>query len=269
VSGVLALGPLAIPHAVLLVLAALAAALAVGHVLGTRRGVDAGPALWRAFLAGIVAARLGFVWEFSRAYLDAPLTILDVRDGGWNPVAGLAGVLLYSLSQALRFPALRSPLHWAVGVGSMFWIAGSVVLALHSGTGQPVPSVRLAGLDGTPVELQSFIGRPTVVNLWATWCPPCVREMPVLQKAQADHPGVNFVFVNQGESPEQVAVWLQRRRLDLRNVLVDGHRRAGAALGHTAYPTTLFYDAQGRLVATRVGEVSAATLAEKLERLKR
>ena len=74
--------------------------------------------------------------------------------------------------------------------------------------------------DGTTVRLASFEGRQTVVNLWATWCPPCQREMPVLQKAQAARPDVHFVFVNQGESAQQVAAYLARSGLQLRNVLL-------------------------------------------------
>lgn len=104
-----------------------------------------------------------------------------------------------------------------------------------------------------------------VVNLWATWCAPCRREMPVLQQAQAARPEVHFVFLNQGESAERVLAFLGSQQLPLRNVLLDAHGQAGAQLGHRALPTTLFYDASGRLVDTRVGELSHATLAQRLE----
>ena len=106
-----------------------------------------------------------------------------------------------------------------------------------------------------------------MVNLWATWCPPCQREMPVLQKAQAARPDVHFVFVNQGESAQQVAAYLARSGLQLRNVLLDAKGDAGTALGHRALPTTLFFDAEGRLVDTRLGELSEASLAERLANL--
>jgi hypothetical protein len=91
--------------------------------------------------------------------------------------------------------------------------------------------------------------------------------MPVLQKAQAARPDVHFVFLNQGESPRQVAAYLARSGLQLRNVLFDLHGDAGARLGHRALPTTLFFDASGRLVDTRVGELSEASLAERLANL--
>ena len=56
--------------------------------MGRQAGIDAEPLLWRIVLIGAVAARLVFVVQFNDAYLKAPLTILDIRDGGWSPLAG-------------------------------------------------------------------------------------------------------------------------------------------------------------------------------------
>src|SRR5690606_40886240 len=64
-------------------------------------------------------------------------------------------------------------------------------------------SLALTKLEGGEVRLPTFIGQPTVVNLWATWCPPCRREMPVLRDAQQRYPDIAFIFANQGESAEQ------------------------------------------------------------------
>ncbi|MDP1532892.1 MAG: TlpA disulfide reductase family protein, partial [Rubrivivax sp.] len=125
----------------------------------------------------------------------------------------------------------------------------------------------LTSLEGRPMNLAEFKGKPTVVNLWATWCPPCVREMPVLHQAQMERPDVNFVFLSQGESADKVGSWLRARKLPLHNVLIDANKQAGAAFKEGALPTTLFFDAQGRLHSTRVGELSAATLSERLQGL--
>ena len=124
-----------------------------------------------------------------------------------------------------------------------------------------LPQLDLATLDGRAVPLDGFVGKPTVVNLWATWCPPCRREMPVLQQAQGANPDVNFVFVNQGEKPDAIQSFIDRQGLTLRNVLVDERLQTGSALGHRALPTTLFFDARGQLASTHIGELSQATLA--------
>ncbi|MCX7055154.1 MAG: TlpA disulfide reductase family protein, partial [Proteobacteria bacterium] len=100
------------------------------------------------------------------------------------------------------------------------------------------------------------------------WCPPCRREMPALQRAQAANPDVNIVFVNQGEESRTIAAFLDRQGLALSNVLVDPQSSTGAALGHSALPTTLFFDAHGRLASTRIGELSQATLTQRLASLR-
>ena len=89
----------------------------------------------------------------------------------------------------------------------------------------------------------------------------------MLHQAQVDRSDVNFVFLNQGEAADKVGAWLQARKLPMRNVLIDANQQGGAAFKQRALPTTLFFDAKGRLVSTRIGELSSATLAERLQAL--
>ncbi len=260
----LILGPLALPYALLLLYVVVATSMLVGARCSRKTGVTVEPVLWKTLLVGLVVARCAFVWEFRAAYMASPLSMLDIRDGGWNATAGFIAAWLFALSLYGRHPALRWPMQAALLTGSMVWLIGSITLSLRPDTGQEMPALGFASLEGQTVQLAEFKGRPTVVNLWATWCPPCVREMPVLQKAQRDQPGVNFVFLNQGESSDKVGAWLQARKLALHNVLLDPTRTAGAAFKQSALPMTLFFDANGRLVSTRIGELSSATLAERL-----
>jgi hypothetical protein len=75
---------------------------------------------------------------------------------------------------------------------------------------------------------------------------------------------VNFVFINQGETSQRVESWLSARGLPLQNVLLDSKGEALAAFKQRGLPTTLFFNAEGRLVGSRTGELSKATLAEEL-----
>lgn len=264
---VVQLGPLALSVGVLLTMGALVTGHQVGMRLGRRAGHDMERVLWRMLLVGLAASRLAFVLQWRGAYLAEPLSFLDIRDGGWEPGWGLAAACLYGLHAARHEGALRRNVVAAVLATGATLVAGNLALLWIARPAQPLPELSLRSLDGAAVSLAGFNGRPTVLNLWATWCPPCRREMPVLQQAQHVHPNVNFVFVNQGEAAQTITHYLQRQGLELRNVLIDERQQAGLALGQQALPTTFFFDAQGRLAATRVGELSAATLAQQLERL--
>ncbi len=260
----LQIGPLSLPYSVLLTWVAIALSGFLATRLARAAGTNAEPTLTLMLLVGLVAARLAFVWQWREQYLASPLSILDIRDGGWEPIAGVVVALLFGLHRARRQAGLRKPVLAAAFTTGTVLLLGGVGTLLVAASAVPLPPLTLSSLQGRPVSLAGFAGKPTVVNLWATWCPPCQREMPVLQQAQAANPDVNIVFVNQGEEAPTIAAFLDRHGLALGNVVVDPQRRTGAALGHRALPTTLFFDAQGRLVDTRIGELSQATLTQRL-----
>lgn len=261
----LQLGPLAIPTGPLLLALAAGLGLCVGKLTGRRSGLDPEPALVRMLLLGLLIARLAFVWTWRHAYWQEPLTVLDVRDGGWDPAVGLAASGLYALTLAKQQPALRRSL--AAGLATTLVIGAACAIWLWSSAANQtqLPAIQLPALGGGSTALRSFTGKPIVINLWATWCPPCRREMPLLRQAQTEHPEVNFVFINQGEDDRAVTLFLQAQHLPLRNVLLDKATRVGAAFDSMGLPTTLFIDAQGQLVSTHLGALSTATLARGID----
>ena len=264
----LQIGPLSLPYSVLLTLVAVVLGGFVANRLARAVDIDVEPTLTYMLLVGLVASRLAFVLQWREQYFDQPLSILNIRDGGWEPAAGVAVALLFGLQRARRRAGLRKPvLAAAVTTGAVLLLGGIVTLLMTPAT-VLLPPLTLSSLEGRPVSLVDFAGKPTVVNLWASWCPPCRREMPALQRAQAANPDVHVVFVNQGEEPGVIAAYLDRNGLSLGNVLVDPQSRVGAALGYGALPTTLFFDAQGRLAGTRIGELSQATLTQRLAEIR-
>ena len=267
---VLQIGPLALPYPLLATLAALGFGGWAGRRFGRDAGIDVEPLLWRMLLVGLLGARLAFAWEWQASYFAEPLSLLDLRDGGWNATAGLIAAGFYGLHRVRGRRALRRPVVAALIATWLIGTASALLLAMRATPAVPLPALSLASLQGPPVVLSGFAGKPTVINLWATWCPPCRREMPVLLQAQAEQPDVNFVFIDQGEAPAAITGYLTRNGLTgLRNVLVDERRQAGLALGgQGALPTTLFYDASGRRVASRIGALSPATLAQQLAGLR-
>ncbi len=120
--------------------------------------------------------------------------------GGFQPVAGLIGVVIVS---ALFIRSLRAGLgaSAALGLAVVIWIG--VAELTRATLGQPAPTIALQQMDGPPIAVSDVIGKPAVVNLWATWCPPCRREMPLLAEVAASRDDVSFLFVNQGEGTEK------------------------------------------------------------------
>jgi thiol-disulfide isomerase/thioredoxin len=132
-----------------------------------------------------------------------------------------------------------------------------------------LPKVALTTLAGDPIDLLALsAGRPIVVNLWASWCSPCRREMPVLAAAQKQEKEFLFVFANQGEDGMTAQNYVTGAGLNMVNVLLDPSTNFGHEAGSTALPTTLFYDTQGRLVNSALGELSEASLTSKLDQLR-
>lgn len=263
----LPLGPAAIPMAHALLYLALCTALLCGWWLGRKRQANPEAALFAMFGAGVLAARLGFVVRYAEEYSATPWQAVDIRDGGFLLWPGLLAAVIIGLTYAWRRPALRRPLGIAVLVGGVLWGGGRALLAALE-HGSRLPALSLVDMSGHAVQLDSLDGRPLVVNIWATWCPPCRREMPVLAAAQRAEPQVRFVFVNSGEDAATVRRFLGESGLQLEGVLLDSGNRVGAATGSFGLPTTLFYDAEGRQSHSHMGELSAASLRHNLKRLR-
>ena len=260
-------GPFALSGNVLLLLAAGLVAAGVGHLAGRRQQTGIGNTLSDMLLAGVIVARIAFVALWFDTYRSSPWSMLDIRDGGFTPWAGVAAALLVAIWRGWRQPAQRKPLLLGLTAGALVW--GALFGALRTTERPALPKLALTTLAGAPTSLAALAdGKPMVVNLWASWCPPCRREMPVLAAAQQRETGVRFVFVNQGEDGTTAQRYLSADQLNLANVLLDPGAALGREVGSGALPTTLFYDANGRLVDNHLGELSAASLASKLDPLR-
>ncbi len=258
------LGPLALPVRYLLLLLAFAAAWAAGWWAGRRQRLDPEPTLFAMLLGGLLLARLAFVLHYAGDYAAAPWQALDIRDGGFLLWPGVLGALLIGAIQAWRRAPLRRPLALGMLAGALVW--GGASLALHQlERAGRLPELTLRDLAGRPVPLAGLRGQPLVINLWASWCPPCRREMPVLLAARQSEPGVRFLLVNQDEGAAEVAAFLARQGIDGQDVLLDGGNQLGQLAGSRALPTTLFYDAAGRLRHSHLGELSPASLRHALQ----
>ena len=284
------LGPLALPLAPLLLLMfVFATSWAVRRhaAAGEREAADT--ALWWAVAFGLLAARGAHVLSHWGSYAGSSADLLDIRDGGfmlWPGVLVGVAVLVWRVQRTVVH-SRRIVGATAVAGLMLWWLSASAILWFKPAPGQHLAdvAVTLLPLNGSitpgaasvaaesspdltptvpPHTLQTIAqhagGKPVVLNLWATWCGPCRAEMPLLAKAQREHPEVLFVLVNQGETEATILAYLQREGLRLDEVWRDPVSAMGPAVGSSGLPTTVFFDAQGRRQGAHVGVLSEAAI---------
>jgi len=136
--------------------------------------------------------------------------------------------------------------------------------------GDAAPPFTLDDLDGREVALSSFRGRPLILHFWATWCPVCREEMPILEQAARDSPdGLTVLGINLGERRAKIAEYAQRAGLSF-PLLLDGRGKVAARYGVLSLPITILVGPDGRIAGSlTMGSLTRERLAERLDLLKR
>jgi thiol-disulfide isomerase/thioredoxin len=161
--------------------------------------------------------------------------------------------------------ALRQAVRW-LGFAA---VAAVLILAiLNSGSGLPegsaAPSIVGSTIDGERFSTIDFAGRPVVLNFWATWCPPCLAELPDLERAFQSY-GDRVAFVGltlESGSPQEVAEVVRRYKLTYPIVLP--HPRVQQAYKVTSFPTTVILGPDGKVVHSHAGSVDFDILTREL-----
>jgi len=120
---------------------------------------------------------------------------------------------------------------------------------------QPAPAFSLEDPEGKRYTLADFKGKVTVVNFWATWCPPCVKEMPSLQRAweQLQQEDIQVIAINMGQDKEDIAYFLSKYPVKF-PILLDSDVTVAESWGVKGLPTTYVLDASMRMVIEVIGE---------------
>jgi len=172
-------------------------------------------------------------------------------------------------------PANRPPHIWfgasgggAVGLATIGLALLFAVILAHSGAAradeekirlgefipatppQPAPEATFTDLDGKPARLADFKGKPAVVNLWATWCQPCLKEMPSLEQLHSELAGKLIVAAvsEDRRGAETVRPFLAEKGLQGLAIYLDPKSTLSHAIAARGLPTSIVLDAEGMVV---------------------
>ena len=121
---------------------------------------------------------------------------------------------------------------------------------------EAAPALRLKDMDGKTVDLSAYKGKVVLINYWATWCPPCRREMPSIERLAQKIKSKDFVVlaVDVGEDADTVETFTSQLDIPLSfPILLDTDSKAMQAWEVAGLPTTYFIDRQGRVAYTAIG----------------
>lgn len=135
--------------------------------------------------------------------------------------------------------------------------------------GDLAPDFQLLTLDQEPVSLGDLRGNPVVLNFWASWCPPCVSEMPFLQEIHEEYSeeGLMLLAINVRESQSKVEEFVQSKNLSF-PVLLDTEGEVSQQYSIRYLPTTFFIDGDGIIQEKKIGPfISKAEIERELGKI--
>jgi len=171
-------------------------------------------------------------------------------------VAGVGGFLLFRAFQSTPVEPLKPVA--AAPAPSPQVIADPGAPASKRTVPDTLPDIILADTQGKPTKLASFGGRPLMVNFWATWCAPCRREIPLLNKIRMQRKSQNAEIVGIAvDFKEDVLKFLQKVPLSYPLLIgeEDGLAAAEAFGMGMAFPFSVFVDSQNRILTVKIGEL--------------
>jgi len=130
----------------------------------------------------------------------------------------------------------------------LFWVVVAKAAGFEVRVASPAPELKAHDLTGASKTLTDYRGKVVVLNFWATWCPPCQREMPSLERLRMQMKGrpLEIVAVSSAETPEEVNAYLAKMKLGF-PILLDTDSSNTRRWKVFALPTTFVLDTEGQV----------------------
>lgn len=149
-----------------------------------------------------------------------------------------------------------NPVPLPAGPGANPLSQGEMAAFVFKKTPEPLPEITFADADGKPLTAKDWAGKVVLLNLWATWCAPCRKEMPGLDRLQAELGSDKFEVVALAvdrAGADAAKKFLDQIKVGALKLYVDATARSGPALRVIGMPTTLLIDREGREIGRLVG----------------
>ena len=187
----------------------------------------------------------------------------------WLLLPVIGGVLLIAIQRYSNSSLPTSYPIQVTSVSSAVDIPNLVITATPMTAGNIAPPVTLTGLNGKVYRLQDLHGKDVILNFWATWCPPCKQEMPLLETTnnQMKDRGIVVIGINDKEPIEEITPFIQNMGITF-PIWLDPTERSFQDYQIVGLPTTYFIDRQGRLVDENIGPLNPAKMTDYLNKLK-
>ena len=157
---------------------------------------------------------------------------------------------------------------WTVGIllatlAAVLWVTSTYARdpqrseTVHPRLGEAAPAIEAVNTHGDKVTLADYRGKVVLVHFWASWCGPCVKEMPLIDRLYRDSGSAAAVlFVNAGESKGTIQEFLDEQQFDF-PVLTDVTGKIAQAYAVTGLPATFVINPKGQMVEAILGEISS------------
>lgn len=163
----------------------------------------------------------------------------------------------------------RKSIAWLViiaAVAAIVWVYlqhSSKAPAHKIAAGTPGPAFEATSLTGNKVSLADYKGKVVLLNFWATWCKPCMQEMPLLNKMhKSSDIQIETLFINVGESKGTVSEYMKEQQFSF-PVVIDATGKISALYGVTALPSTFILNTKGEIAKVVFGEIQDFSMLQQ------